>query len=82
LGTNRLLAEKGLCENPNFSMTPSGERGLRFSADYHFTDPVLFVPGDSGERIVIEDLTLLIILKTAENYHSVLSICISMYLMQ
>ena len=60
-----LLAEKGLCENPNFSMTPSGERGLRFSADYHFTDPVLFVPGGSGERIAIEDQTLLIILKNS-----------------
>lgn len=37
-----LLAERGLCEKPKLislnSMTPSGEHGLRFNADYHFTD--------------------------------------------
>ncbi len=86
-----LLAEKGLCEKPKLislnSMTPSGEHGMRFSADYHFTDPVqpdvLFVPGGSGARIAMEDLDVINYLKkTAENCHSVLSICTGMYLMQ
>lgn len=68
-------------------MTPSGEHGMRFSADYHFTDPVqpdvLFVPGGSGARIAMEDLDVINYLKkTAENCHSVLSICTGMYLMQ
>lgn len=37
-----LLAEKGLCEPPKLislnTMTPVGEHGMRFSADYHFSE--------------------------------------------
>lgn len=86
-----LLAERGLCEKPKLislnSMTPSGEHGLRFSADYHFTDSlqpdVLIVPGGSGARIVIKDPDVINYLKkAAENCHSILSVCTGMYLMQ
>ena len=39
-----LLAEMKLCEHPKLislnSMSPSGEHGMRFSADIHFSENV------------------------------------------
>ena len=86
-----LLSEKGLCEKPKLislnSMNPSGEHGMRFSADFHYASStlpdVLIVPGGSGARIAMEDPEVINYLKSAgENCHSVLSICTGMYLMQ
>jgi cyclohexyl-isocyanide hydratase len=86
-----LLAEMKLCEPPKLislnSMTPSGEHGMRFSADIHFTEEqypdVLIVPGGSGARIAMEDPKVLDYLKVANTQcSSILSICTGMYLMQ
>ena len=86
-----LLAEINLCEPPKLislnSMTPSGEHGMRFSADMHFSEEtypdILIVPGGSGARIVMEDPKVLNYFKMAQTQcHSILSICTGMYLMQ
>ena len=86
-----LLAEKRLCEKPKLislnSMNPSGEHGMRFNADFHFSNSelpdVLIVPGGSGARIAMEDAGVINYLKSAgEKCHSILSICTGMYLMQ
>ena len=86
-----LLAEMKLCEPPKLislnSMNPSGEHGMRFNADIHFTEnivpDVLIVPGGSGARLAMEDPDVIQYLKeTSSQSHSILSICTGMYLMQ
>lgn len=86
-----LLAEKGLCEPPKLislnTMTPVGEHGMRFSADYHFLEcdipDVVVVPGGSGSRTAMLDAEVIDFLKRCEKEcKAVLSICTGMYLMQ
>ena len=86
-----LLAEMKLCDPPKLislnSMTPSGEHGMRFSADLHFTESVfpdvLIVPGGSGARLAMKDLNVIQYLQQANvKCHSILSICTGMYLIQ
>ena len=67
-------------------MTPSGEHGMRFSADIHFSEnifpDVLIVPGGSGAKLAMEDpLVIRFLQQTAASSHSILSICTGMYLM-
>ncbi|BFM19253.1 DJ-1/PfpI family protein [Gilvimarinus japonicus] len=86
-----LLAEMGLCESPKLislnSMTPSGEHGMRFSADMHISaaelPDILIVPGGSGARTAAQDDAAIAFIRSAgTRCHSVLSICTGMYLMQ
>ncbi|WP_230390844.1 DJ-1/PfpI family protein [Reinekea sp. G2M2-21] len=86
-----LLAEMKLCEPPKLislnSMSPSGEHGMRFSADIHFSEnifpDVLIVPGGSGARLAMEDPDVIEYLQqTSSQSHSILSICTGMYLLQ
>jgi transcriptional regulator GlxA family with amidase domain len=86
-----LLADKRLCEKPKLitlnSMTPSGEHGMRFSADFLFSNcdmpDVIIVPGGSGARTAMLDQDVLKFLQKAEKECSaILSICTAMYLMQ
>lgn len=94
-----LLAEKGLCESPKLislnTMTPSGEHGMRFSADYHFSDyfsgdlsdkdlpDVIVVPGGGGSRTAMLDGDVIQFFQRCEKEcKAVLSICTGMYLMQ
>ncbi len=86
-----LLAEMKLCQPPKLislnSMTPSGEHGMRFSADIHFSEgifpDVLIVPGGSGARLAMNDANVIQYLQQANvACHSILSICTGMYLIQ
>lgn len=86
-----LLAERKLCSPPTLvtlnSMTPIGEHGMRFTADFHFTKSalpdVVFVPGGSGARVAMEDKKVLAYLQDrGQNCKSVLSVCTGSYLMQ
>ncbi|MBW8192830.1 DJ-1/PfpI family protein [Neiella marina] len=86
-----LLANKGLCEKPKLitlnTMTPTGEHGMRFSADHHFSDvdvaDVVVVPGGSGARTAMLDDDVIRYLQHCEtNSQAILSICTGMYLMQ
>lgn len=86
-----LLAEKGLCEKPKLisldTMTPSGEHGMRFSADFHFSKckfpDVIIIPGGSGARVTMYDKAVIRFLQNCEkNCKAMLSICTGMYLMQ
>ncbi|WP_339898102.1 DJ-1/PfpI family protein [uncultured Gilvimarinus sp.] len=86
-----LLAEIGLCESPRLislnSMTPSGEHGMRFSADSHFSEAelpdVLIVPGGSGARsAMLDDEVIAFMQRAGQECQAILSICTGMYLMQ
>ena len=86
-----LLAEMKFCQPPKLislnSMTPSGEHGMRFSADIHFSEgvfpDVLIVPGGSGARLAMKDANVIQYLQQANvACHSILSICTGMYLIQ
>lgn len=86
-----LLAERGLCEKPKLislnTMTPAGEHGMKFTADYHFSDcdfpDVIVVPGGSGARTAMLDTSVISFLQACETHcKAILSICTGMYLMQ
>jgi cyclohexyl-isocyanide hydratase len=86
-----LLAEMKLCKPPKLisfnTMNPSGEHGMRFSADIHFTEDVfpdvLIVPGGSGAKLAMKDSQVIQYLQKAHiKSHSILSICTGVFLMQ
>jgi len=86
-----LLAARKVCEPPELvtlnEMTPRGERGMRFIADIHFKDAVpcdvLFIPGGSGGRIVMDDQEVVDYLRDkGRTCEAVLSVCTGSYLMQ
>ena len=85
-----LLSEMNLCEPPKLislnTMQPSGEHGMRFSADLHIVDEVfpdvLIVPGGSGARLATKDKEVLRYLRKANTEcTAILSVCTGMYLM-
>ena len=86
-----LLAERKICELPKLvtlnEMTATGEFGMRFIADQHFSEAspcdVLFVPGGSGARIAMKDESVLEFLRnSSQTCEAVLSVCTGSYLMQ
>ena len=86
-----LLAAKWFCELPKLvslnSMMPSGEHGMRFSADIHIAEKIypdiLIIPGGSGARLAMEDPKVIEYLQVAsDRCDAVLSICTAIFLMQ
>jgi transcriptional regulator GlxA family with amidase domain len=86
-----LLAEQKQCNSPKLvtlnTMTPVGEHGMRFVADAHFSEAesadVILVPGGSGSRIAMEDLSVIAYLQEQSNHgRTILSVCTGSFLMQ
>lgn len=86
-----ILEEKGLCPSPKLvslnEMTPSGEHGMRFVADSHFSESghcdAVLIPGGSGARTAMEDEKVIAFLQEkSRTCQAVLSVCTGSYLMQ
>jgi cyclohexyl-isocyanide hydratase len=86
-----LLADRQRCGHPKLvtlnTMTPVGEHGMRFVADLHYSEAgpsdVLFVPGGSGGRTVMEDDRVISYLRSkSRTCQAVLSVCTGSFLMQ
>jgi transcriptional regulator GlxA family with amidase domain len=86
-----LLAEQKKCSVPKLvtlnTMTPSGEHGMRFVADAHFSEveqaDVIFIPGGSGSRIAMEDKNVISYLQEqSDRCQAILSVCTGSFLMQ
>jgi cyclohexyl-isocyanide hydratase len=80
-----LLAEQKQCNSPKLvtlnTMTPVGEHGMRFIADAHFSEAesadVILVPGGSGSRIAMEDLSVIAYLQEQSNHGKTVLSCLS-----
>ncbi|MCX7596375.1 MAG: DJ-1/PfpI family protein [Fischerella sp.] len=86
-----LLAEQKQCRSPKLvslnTMTPTGEHGMRFVADAHFSEAeapdIIFVPGGSGSRIAMEDPSVITYLQEqSKRCKAILSVCTGSFLMQ
>lgn len=86
-----LLSTRKLCSPPTLvtlnEMTMTGEHGMRFLADVHFTESevpdVIFIPGGSGGRIAMEDEAVISFLQQrASQCKAILSVCTGSYLMK